>query len=73
MAYPHFMYGDPADVVEADQINAIKHRYGCTACAGRDRVIKVFDKRICAEGRTPGPLGFCKVWRYDEGVSCGDS
>lgn len=73
MAYPHFMYGDPMDVVEADQIQAIKHRHGCAACLGRDKTIKVFEKRLCAQGKAPGPLGFCTHWQFDEGVSCGDS
>lgn len=43
-ALPHFMYRDPADVVEHDELNQL----GCRACVSH-RV--VFDRVLCGDER----------------------
>ena len=56
-----YMYGDPAKIVEIDQINQLRVNLGCASCKFSTAVI--FGKGICGVGNVPGKRGYCKVER----------
>lgn len=53
-ALPHYCYGDPADVVERLELNAL----GCRACVSHK---VVFDRVVCGDVRNESQKGVPKV------------
>jgi hypothetical protein len=61
MALEMYRYRDPAEIVERDELNALRSRSGCASCALRGD--RVFDRYLCSvSGRQPGKRGFCRAW-----------
>ena len=61
MTMPSYMYRDPAEIVERDELHSLRNRAGCASCALRGD--QVFDRYLCSiSGRKPGKRGFCRAW-----------
>lgn len=61
MTLETYRYRDPAEIVERDELNALRNRAGCSCCALRGD--QVFERYLCSvSGRTPGKRGFCRAW-----------
>lgn len=62
MTLPSGYYSrDPADIVELQELRALRQRHGCSACALRGA--EVLGKRLCGvPGRQPGKNGSCRAW-----------
>lgn len=61
MPLPSHRYRDPADIVERDELQALKTASGCASCVLRgDRVLGQY---VCSiRGRQPGRRGYCRRW-----------
>ncbi len=63
-ALPHYLYGDPADVIERLELDGL----GCKACASHK---VVFDRLLCGDVRNQKQAGVPRIGHrcplFDEG------